>query len=83
MVRMLLGILGRDPDDVDLVTDRAGHDLRYAIDSTRLRTELGWEPRYRDFETGLAATIDWYRENEDWWAPVKDGVEASYAAKGQ
>ena len=51
--------------------------------ATRLRTELGWAPAYSDFETGLANTIDWYRNNEAWWAPTKDGVEAFYASKGQ
>ena len=65
----------------DHVTDRPGHDLRYAIDSTRLRTELGWEPRYTDFESGLAATVQWYRENEDWWRPQKAATEAKYAAQ--
>ncbi len=68
---------------ISFVTDRAGHDLRYAIDSTRLRTELGWQPRYRDFDAGLSATIDWYRANEAWLAPVKDETEAFYTAKGQ
>lgn len=68
------------PEDVpiEFVTDRAGHDLRYAIDSTRLRTELGWHPRYEDFEAGLAATIDWYRQNESWWRPTKEATENYY-----
>ena len=75
--------MGRPADAYDHVTDRAGHDLRYAIDSTKLRTELGWTPAYRDFESGLAATVDWYRGHEDWWAPAKDHTEAFYASKGQ
>ncbi|HEY8589410.1 MAG TPA: dTDP-glucose 4,6-dehydratase [Naasia sp.] len=83
VVELILTILGRPADAYDHVTDRAGHDLRYAIDSTKLRTELGWEPEYRDFEAGLAATVDWYRSNEAWWAPDKDRVEAFYAGKGQ
>jgi len=83
VVELILTILGQPADAYDHVTDRAGHDLRYAIDSTKLRTGLGWEPAHRDFEAGLAATIDWYREHEDWWTPVKDATEAIYAAKGQ
>jgi len=83
VVELILTLMGQDADAYDHVTDRAGHDLRYAIDSTKLRTELGWAPQYRDFEAGLAATIDWYKANEAWWAPAKDGVEAFYASKGQ
>ena len=83
VVELILTLMGQPADAYDHVTDRAGHDLRYAIDSTKLRTELGWAPQYRDFEAGLAATIDWYRANEAWWAADKDGVEAFYASKGQ
>ncbi|WP_295838910.1 dTDP-glucose 4,6-dehydratase [uncultured Microbacterium sp.] len=83
VVEMILETMGQPRDAYDLVTDRAGHDLRYAIDSQRLRSELGWRPRFGDFAEGLAATIDWYRMNEQWWAPSKDATEAFYAAKGQ
>lgn len=83
VVELILMLMGQPSDAYDHVTDRAGHDLRYAIDSTKLRTELGWQPQYRDFEAGLAATIDWYKANEAWWAADKDGVEAFYASKGQ
>jgi dTDP-glucose 4,6-dehydratase len=83
VVELILTMMDQPADAYDHVTDRAGHDLRYAIDSTKLRAELGWRPRYSDFEPGLAATIDWYRANEAWWAPAKDGVEAFYAARGQ
>lgn len=83
VVRLILGLLGRDPDDFDQVSDRAGHDLRYAIDSTKLRTELGWVPRFTSFEEGLERTIAWYGAHREWWGPKKAAVEAAYAAKGQ
>jgi dTDP-glucose 4,6-dehydratase len=83
VVELILTTLGEPADAYDHVTDRPGHDLRYAIDSTKLRTELGWAPQFADFAAGLAATIDWYRANEAWWAPQKDATEARYRAQGQ
>ncbi|PJJ71214.1 dTDP-glucose 4,6-dehydratase [Diaminobutyricimonas aerilata] len=83
VVELILTRLGQPADAYDLVTDRPGHDLRYAIDSSKLRRELGWAPAYSDFEAGLSATIEWYRDNEAWWAPQKDATEAKYAATGQ
>ncbi|MWV50406.1 dTDP-glucose 4,6-dehydratase [Rathayibacter sp. VKM Ac-2803] len=81
VVKLILDEFGLPETAFDHVTDRPGHDLRYAIDSTRLRTELGWQPRYTDFESGLAATVQWYRENEAWWRPQKAATEAKYAAQ--
>ncbi len=83
VMRTLLRLMGRDPDDFDHVVDRAGHDLRYAVDPSALCDELGWSPKHTDFEDGLRATIDWYRDNESWWRSLKDAVEASYAERGQ
>lgn len=83
VVELILTLMGQPADGYDHVIDRPGHDLRYAIDSTKLRTKLGWKPQFQNFETGLSATIDWYRQNEAWWAPQKDETEAKYLAAGQ
>jgi len=83
VVELILTLMGEPADAYDQVLDRPGHDLRYAIDATRLRTELGWRPQFANFEAGLAATIAWYREHEDWWRPDKDATEAFYAKQGQ
>jgi dTDP-glucose 4,6-dehydratase len=83
VVEAVLTQMGLPADAYDHVTDRAGHDLRYAIDSSKLRTELGWEPVFTDFEEGLARTIAWYREHESWWRPQKAQTEASYRKQGQ
>lgn len=80
MICELMGATATDGDPgFDHVTDRPGHDLRYAIDATATREELGWEPQHTNLRDGLARTIEWYRENRDWWEPVKESVEAKYA----
>ncbi|SDU86706.1 dTDP-glucose 4,6-dehydratase [Microlunatus sagamiharensis] len=83
VVETILELLGQPRDAYDHVNDRAGHDLRYAIDSSKLRRELGWTPAYGDFEAGLEATIGWYRDHEAWWRPQKAATEAQYKAQGQ
>ena len=83
VLRSILQRMGRDADDFDWVRDRPGHDRRYAIDSSKLRRELGWRPRHTDFSEGLDETIQWYRDNEDWWRGQKEAVEAKYANQGQ
>ncbi|WP_028050347.1 dTDP-glucose 4,6-dehydratase [Cellulomonas sp. URHD0024] len=83
VVEDILEIMGQSKDAYDLVSDRPGHDLRYAIDSTKLRDELGWAPRYPNFRAGLEATVAWYQENESWWRPQKDATEAKYAQLGR
>ena len=80
---MLLELMGKPKDWYDHVNDRPGHDQRYAIDSTKLRTELGWQPKYTNLKEGLQATIDWYTNNKPWWQAEKTKVEAAYAQKGQ
>ena len=83
IVALLLELMGKPADWFDHVPDRPGHDLRYAIDSAKLRAETDWTPRYRDIRAGLAQTIDWYREHEDWWAPMKERTERTYQRLGR
>jgi dTDP-glucose 4,6-dehydratase len=83
VVETLLVAMGREPDDYDLVSDRPGHDRRYAVDSSKLQAELGWQARYRDFGAGLAATVEWYREHESWWRKQKAAAEARYLELGR
>ena len=83
VLRDILTVMGKDPDDFNWVRDRPGHDRRYAIDSSKLRRELGWKPVHTDFQKGLEQTIAWYTEHEDWWRPAKEATEAKYRAQGQ
>ncbi len=83
VVELILQAFGRPAYDYDHVNDRPGHDMRYAIDSTRLRTELGWSPQFDDFERGIVATIDWYKDNQHWWRAQKAETEAKYQLQGQ
>ncbi len=83
VLRMILAAMGQGPDDFDWVRDRPGHDRRYAIDASKLRRELSWEPRRTNFAQGLAETIAWYTANECWWRAAKAAAEARYAAQGQ
>jgi dTDP-glucose 4,6-dehydratase len=83
IIAAVLDLTGQPADAFDHVPDRPGHDVRYANDSTKLRTELGWRPVYADLRAGLAATIDWYRDNPQWWMPHKAGTEAKYAVLGR
>ena len=83
VMQLILTLMGKQADDFDHVTDRPGHDMRYAIDNSKLVDELGWQPKYQDFESGLKATIDWYAANEAWWRPMKEATEAKYAKAGQ
>ena len=83
VLRAILFGMGHEPDDFEWVRDRPGHDRRYAIDATKLTTELGWKPEHTDFEEGLRQTIAWYDRNRDWWQDAKASVEAKYAAQGQ
>ena len=79
VLELILKEMHMPNDFYDHVTDRAGHDLRYAIDSTKLYKELNWKPKYTNFEEGLRQTIQWYIDNQEWWEDEKDEVEANYA----
>jgi dTDP-glucose 4,6-dehydratase len=83
VLRLILTHMGRDADDFDWVRDRPGHDRRYAIDSSKLRRELGWRPQHTDFAEGLDDTIAWYDAHRAWWEGAKAATEARYAQQGQ
>jgi dTDP-glucose 4,6-dehydratase len=65
----VLGALGKPQSLKTIVPDRPGHDRRYLLDTTKIRTELGWEPTI-EFEAGIAATVEWYAQHKEWWAPL-------------
>ena len=83
IVQLLLELMDKPHDWYELVNDRPGHDLRYAIDSTKLRRETDWRPHYGDIRAGLAQTIEWYRANEDWWKDAKLAAERTYTRLGR
>lgn len=83
VIELILELMDQPKDAYEHVNDRPGHDLRYAIDSTKLKEELGWQPEFTNFRDGLADTIEWYRNNEEWWKTEKEAVEKNYATNGQ
>lgn len=86
VIEMICELMGKGRDWYEHVNDRPGHDMRYAMDSSKLRRELGWQPQYTDqngMENGLKQTIEWYADNREWWLADKEGVEATYAKQGQ
>ena len=80
IVKLILEALGKTESLIEFVDDRLGHDRRYAIDSTKIRENLGWEPKYT-FETGIKETIQWYLDNQDWMDQVKSGEYQEYYKK--
>jgi dTDP-glucose 4,6-dehydratase len=77
ITRLILELMGKGEDMVEYVKDRPGHDLRYAIDYSKARQMLGWEPAV-DFKSGLRDTIKWYQENDNWWRKIKSGEYMKY-----
>ncbi|WP_137119582.1 dTDP-glucose 4,6-dehydratase [Segeticoccus rhizosphaerae] len=83
MIALILELMDKPADWFDHVPDRPGHDLRYAIDSTKLRRETDWQPTHPDVRSGLEDTIAWYRDNQDWWRTAKVVAEARYERLGR
>jgi dTDP-glucose 4,6-dehydratase len=77
VVRRILELAGRDESLIEYVRDRPGHDRRYSLASDKVREELGWEAQVH-FDEGLARTVEWYRDNEEWWAPIRSGEYREY-----
>jgi dTDP-glucose 4,6-dehydratase len=77
VVKRILDLTGRDESLIEHIRDRPGHDRRYSLSSDKLRSELGWEPQVR-FAEGLERTVEWYRANERWWAPIRSGEYREY-----
>jgi len=76
----ILELMGQGEEMIEFVADRAAHDRRYAIDFSKIKNELGWEPQIT-FEEGLQKTIEWYKNNEDWWKKIKSGEYQKYYEK--
>ncbi|MBP9917688.1 MAG: dTDP-glucose 4,6-dehydratase [Dermatophilaceae bacterium] len=83
MIALILELMDKPADWFEHVNDRPGHDLRYAIDSTKLRAETDWRPQYQDIRAGLRQTIDWYAANRAWWETSKAATEQVYARLGR
>ncbi|MEO6695703.1 MAG: dTDP-glucose 4,6-dehydratase [Ignavibacteria bacterium] len=77
IVKLILKKLDKGEEMIQYVKDRPGHDRRYAIDSTKIMSEIGWSPKY-DFETGIEVTVQWYMKNVDWWQKVMSGEYKKY-----
>jgi len=83
VIALILELMGRPTDWFDHVNDRPGHDMRYAIDSSKLRAETGWSPRYQDLRAGLTQTIAWYAGHSTWWGSSKTATEKAYERLGR
>ncbi len=77
IIKLILNYLNKSEDLIEFVKDRPGHDRRYAIDSTKIETELGWKPEFK-FEEAIKKTIDWYLENKNWWERILSGEYQEY-----
>jgi dTDP-glucose 4,6-dehydratase len=82
VAKLLLKLLDLPEDRIELVTDRPGHDVKYAVDWSKINKELGWQPEHK-FEDWLKQTIEWYKQNESWWKPLAEESEQFYKTKGE
>lgn len=82
LVKKILTIMGKDESEIKFITDRPGHDRRYAVDWLKIKKELGWEPLY-DLDTWLTKTVDWYMSNDWWWKPLKKEAELFYEEQSE
>ena len=80
ITKKIIELMGKNESLIEYVKDRPGHDRRYAIDFSKIKNELGWEPKI-SFEEGLKATIEWYKNNESWWKNIKSGEYQQYYKK--
>lgn len=80
IAKKIVRLLGKSESDIEYVADRPGHDRRYAVDWSKIKEELGWSPKY-DFDTWLGKTVEWYKQNEEWWKRVRDGEYQKYYDK--
>lgn len=80
ITKSILGLMGKGEEMIEYVKDRPGHDFRYAMDITKAKNELGWEPKLK-FEEGLKKTVEWYKDNKEWWRGIKNGEYLEYYAK--
>lgn len=77
LTKRIVLVCGKDEKSIEYVKDRAGHDRRYAVDVTKIKAELGWQPKY-NFDSGIAQTISWYKNNLEWWKKIKTGEYLNY-----
>lgn len=80
ITQKILDLMGKTETEIEYVQDRKGHDLRYAIDFSKAKQELGWEPQI-GFEEGVTKTVQWYKDNKDWWEKIKSGEYKKYYKK--
>jgi dTDP-glucose 4,6-dehydratase len=83
VAEVILKHFGLPANQIEFVTDRPGHDLRYSLDASKLKRELGWSPAKTNFEEGIADTVNWYRDNAEWWSRDKQTTEEFYENRGQ